>query len=339
MLRGDRPLGAHLPLGNGMVQAADRTAEIGASALQIFCDNPTSWRRRERLPAELPAFKRRLAHHGIAPLVVHAPYLVNLASPDVLVRERSVALLSSELLTAAAYGATVLNVHLGSHRGDGADAGIERLANGLRHVFDMVERTPGEDANGEAPGAGAAGSPGCVTVVLENGAGGGFGIGASLEELAAVDQAMAAIGLPSARTGFCLDTAHLWAAGHRIDTARGVDDLVERFGNLLGMDRLRLVPLNDSRAEAGSHNDRHEHVGAGRIGAAGLGRFLAHPALANVAYILETPGMDEGWDAVNVARAKDAAAGRHLQTLPPAAFATRRARGAAPADDVLATAD
>ena len=316
MLSNGRRLGAHLPLGSGMVRAADRAAAIGASALQVFSDNPTAWRRRERLPDELPAFRARLALHGIAPLAIHAPYLVNLATPDPITRERSVTVLANELRVAVAYGATLVNVHIGSHRGEGAEAGTSRLAEALRQAIDGA----GLDA-------------GNVTLVLENGSGGGFGLGSTMEELAAIDRAIESAGIPGVRTGFCLDTAHLWGAGYRIDTPAGVDDLVAAFDGLVGIDRLRLVHLNDSRSEPGSRADRHEHIGAGRIGRAGLGRFLTHPLLGEVAYILETPGMEDGWDEVNLRRARDAAEGRPLDDLPAHAFETRSARGrSAPAD-------
>ncbi len=308
-----RPLGAHLPLGGGMVRAADRAAHIGATALQIFSDNPTSWRRREGLPPELTPFRARLAHHRIDPLVIHAPYLVNLAAPDPTVYERSVAMLAAELIVAATYGAALVNVHIGSHRGEGTDAGVFRLAAGLRRVFELA-------------GAAADG----VTLVLENGSGGGFGLGSTIGELAAIDAALGDLGVPMDRTGFCLDTAHLWGAGYRIDSPAGVDSLVAEFDAAVGLDRLRLVHLNDSRSEPGSRADRHEHLGAGRIGAAGLGRVLSHPALSSVAYVLETPGMAEGWDEVNLARARDLAAGRAVAALPAEAFATRRAHSAAP---------
>ncbi len=109
-----------------MVKAADRAAEIGASALQVFSDNPTSWRRRPALPRELPAFRERLGDHGITPLAIHAPYLVNLAGPDAEMHRRSVECLANELRVARAYGARFLNVHVGSHRGEGPEAGTER---------------------------------------------------------------------------------------------------------------------------------------------------------------------------------------------------------------------
>ena len=312
MLPNGRRLGAHLPLAAGLVRAADRAAAIGASAMQVFVDNPTSWRRRSTLPRELPAFRERLAAGDIAPLSVHAPYLVNLAGPDEEAWEQSIELVANELRVAVAYGAAFVNLHTGSHRGAGPEAGTRRLAEGLRRAI-------------EAAGDETAG----VALVLENGSGGGFGLGASAEELGAIARAAAALDVPIGRLGFCLDTAHLWAAGYGVDTIEGADALLAAFDAQVGLDRLRMVHLNDSRSALGSGSDRHEHLGGGSIGAAGLARFLVHPGLAHVVYIVETPGMEEGWDAVNLTRARALAAGQPLDPLPPAAFHTRSARGRA----------
>jgi deoxyribonuclease-4 len=317
MLPNGRRLGAHLPLGHGMVRAADRAAAIGASAIQVFTDNPTSWRRRPTLPRELGAFRERLATLGVAPLSVHAPYLVNLAGPDDDFFERSVDLLAHELRVADAYGASFVNVHIGSHRGEGAEAGATRLADGLRRVEAQLD--------GAARG---------TMIVLENGSGSGYTLGSSIEELALIDRALGAAGVDPARIGFCLDTAHLWGAGYGIDDPKGVDDVLAAFDRAIGLARVRMVHLNDSRSACGSRSDRHEHVAAGRIGAAGLRRFLEHPGLGSVVYIVETPGMDEGYDAVNIRRVLDLASGNPLPTLPPEAFETRSAKGrSAPAED------
>jgi deoxyribonuclease-4 len=333
MLPNGRRLGAHLPLGDGMVRAADRAAEIGATALQVFSDNPTSWRRRPSLPGELPAFRERLAAHGIAPLAIHAPYLVNLAGPDPAFRERSVDVMEHDLRVAAAYGAAMLNVHIGSHRGEGPERGARLLAAGLRAVRERLGGEAGVEAE-ERPGGEASVEAAGVTIVLENSAGGGFGLGVTIEELAMIDRAMAAEGVTGDGIGFCLDTAHLWGAGYPVDTAVGVDEVLAAFDAALGLARLRMVHLNDSRAERGSRSDRHEHIGSGRIGVEGFRRLLEHPGLDHVAYILETPGMDDGYDAVNLARVRDIAAGRPLPDLPPEAFHTRGPRSrSAPADD------
>lgn len=342
MLPNGRRLGAHLPLGHGMVKAADRAAAIGASAIQVFTDNPTSWRRRPSLPRELGAFRDRLAALDIAPLSVHAPYLVNLAGPDPDLFGRSVDLLASELRVAEAYGASYLNVHLGSHRGEGLEAGAIRVAEGIRRAEAMGGRSgrdggdggDGGVGDGAVVGDGAGGVSRPPMIALENGAGGGFGLGASVGELALVARELEAAGVPDDRVGFCLDTAHLWGAGYAIDTPEGVDELLSAFDGALGLRRLRMVHLNDSRSERGSRADRHEHVAAGRIGATGLRRFLEHPGLAHVVYIIETPGMDDGYDAINLRRVLDLAAGKPLAALPAEAFQTRSAKGrSAPAED------
>jgi deoxyribonuclease-4 len=319
MLANGRRIGPHLALGGGMRKAAVRAATIGASTVQVFTDNPTSWRRRPTLPEELPRFRELLAEADIGPIAVHAPYLVNLAGPEQTFHDQSVAVLVNELRVARAYGARLVNMHIGSHRGEGVDAGIARLTAGL---VEVLER------------AGDAESPeGEVVVVLENGSGGGFGLGASIEELAAIERSILAAGVPQARFGYCLDAAHLWGAGYAIDTPAAVDQVVATFHAAIGLERLHMVHLNDSRSELGSRADRHEHLGAGRIGGDGLARLLLHPSLAHVMYVIETPGMDEGYDAVNLDRARALAAGDALADLPPEAFHMKSARGrSAPPD-------
>ena len=175
--------------------------------------------------------------------------------------------------------------------------------------------------------------PDAATLVLENSAGSGDGIGTSVDELARILDAIGARGVAPGRVGLCLDTAHLWGAGIAIGTPDEVDALVEAVRTRIGLERIAMVHLNDSKAAFGSRGDRHQHLAAGEIGPEGLARILVHPGLAHVAYYLETPGMDEGYDAVNMARARDLAAGIRPAPLPPEALEMRgsRARSAGPA--------
>ena len=304
-----RRLGAHLPLGLGMVKAVERAHEIGADAIQVFADNPTAWRRRSEPPKELPAFRKRLVELGIEPVAIHAPYLVNLAGPEETFFSRSVAVLATELRAAPGFRARFVNVHVGSHRGSGVEVGTRRLAGGLRLVLDEVDSGP--DA---------------AMVVLENSAGSGFGLGIDVTELAEIAEAAGAHGIPEARLAFCLDTAHAWGAGVDLADPDAADAFLDEFESRIGLRRLVMIHLNDSKSERGSRLDRHEHVGAGKIGAPGLGHLLRHPRLAHVAYYLETPGMDEGYDAINVARVRDLMAGRPIATLPPEAMELRGSR-------------
>ncbi len=315
-------IGAHLPLAKGMVRAADRAAEIGASAIQVFADNPTAWKRRSEPPEEVDAFRDRLAAHDVAPVAIHASYLVNLAGADPDFHDRSIEVLISDLRTAPAFGARFVNVHTGSHRDTSVAEGIRRVAEGVAHVLGEVESHP------SAP-----------MLVLENSAGGGWTVGVSVEEIARIADAVAGLGVPERRLGFCLDTAHAWGAGLPLDDPDGVDALIDAFDRQVGLERLVLVHLNDSRAQAGSRQDRHEHLGAGRIGPKGLGHLLRHPRLAHAAFILETPGMDDGYDAINVGRALDLLAGRELEPLPPEAFELKgsRTKGTGPTSEAAAS--
>jgi deoxyribonuclease-4 len=297
-------------MAGGMVRAVDRIADVGGGALQVFTDNPASWRRRAEPPAEQPAFRARLAERGVGPVAIHAPYLVNLAGPEEELYARSVELLASEVAVAPGFDARFVNVHIGSHRGAGRESGIARLAEGIDLALSRVPRHPA------AP-----------VVALEDSAGGGFAVGVTVEDLADIAEALEVRGLGPDRVAFCLDTAHLWGAGYALDDPDGVDDLLARVESLLGPGRIAMVHLNDSKAERGSRNDRHEHLGAGRIGARGLHRLLTHPALAGVPHYLETPGMDEGWDALNVRNARLIAAGLPMEPVPPEAMKARGSAG------------
>jgi deoxyribonuclease-4 len=304
-----RRLGAHLPVAGGMVAAVERAHAVGATTLQVFADNPTAWRRRAEPPTDLLAFRERLAELDMGPVAIHASYLINLAGPDDEFRERSVDVVASELRAAGAFGARFVNVHIGSHRLTGVGDGIERFGEGVARVLADVD-------NG----------PGAALLTFENAAGGGGVLGVSLEELEALLESIASHGGDVSRVRLCLDTAHLWAAGLAIGDADSVDALVDELDSRLGLDRLAMIHLNDSKTALGSGLDRHQHLGAGEIGVAGLRRLLTSPRLAGVTYYLETPGMDEGYDAINVARAYAIAAGEPLDALPPGATTMRGSR-------------
>jgi deoxyribonuclease-4 len=306
-----------------MVRAAARAAEIGASAIQVFADNPTAWARRLAPPRELPAFRETLGRHGIAPVAIHGAYLINLAGPDRDFATKSRVVLQAELNAAPGYGAQFVNVHTGSHRDTTVAAGIRRVARACARTLEAVPD-----------------GPGAAMLVLENSAGGGWSVGTTVSELARIADAAGKLGVPEHRLGFCLDTAHAWGAGVRLGEPRAIDRFLEDFERRIGLRRLALVHLNDSKAEFGSHHDRHEHLGGGKIGEVGLGHLVRHPRLRHATFILETPGMDAGYDAVNVARARALLAGRPLAPLPAAAFHLRgsRSRAAAPSGDEGETA-
>ncbi|MFN8622020.1 MAG: deoxyribonuclease IV [Chloroflexota bacterium] len=303
---GGRPIGPHVALGAGLPRAMERIRLVGASAVQVFADNPTAWRRKPEPPPDIDAFRRGLDDAGVGPLAIHAPYLVNLASPDPVVLERSMEVMHAELTMGARYGARFVNVHIGSHKGEGLARGLDRAGETVARILDAVP--PGPDV---------------PLLVLEDSAGQGDSVGVTMAELGTILRAAAAHGADPSRVGVCLDTAHLWGAGYAIDSAAGVDALVAELAAEVGLERLAMVHLNDSRAGRGSRADRHEHVGGGSIGAAGMAALLSHPALARVPAYLETPGMDTGWDAVNMDRVRRLLAGGTLPALPPEAYLAR----------------
>jgi deoxyribonuclease IV len=317
-----RRIGPHLPLGGGLVRAVERAEAIGATAVQIFTDNPTAWRRRREPPAELAEFRDRLARADMWPIAVHAPYVVNLCGPNPEFWQRSVETMTNELRVAATYRAAFVVMHIGSHKGIGRDEGIRRLVDGLGRILAATDGA-GDDEPTPAP-----------RLVLENSAGMGDGIGSSLADLCDIMSEAARASLPSSRIGVCLDTAHLWGAGYDISSAAGVADLAAQVEQRLGRESVVMLHLNDSRTTLGSRLDRHEHIAAGRIGAPGMRAILGHPWLGQLPTYLETPGMDSGYDLINLQRVRELIAGAEPPPLPAEAFALRgsRARSAPPAD-------
>jgi deoxyribonuclease-4 len=300
-------VGIHLGVGSGLMKAAHRARQIGATALQIFSDNPTAWRRRQEPPKDAPLFIAYTEREGIAPIAIHGSYLINLAGGTEPFASQSREGLIYEVRRAPEYGASLVNTHIGSHRGSGNPAGLRRIA---ENVAAVLAETPPD-----------------VRLVLVNSAGGGDNIGSTIEQLAEIVDAtgqLAPVGID--QLAFCLDTAHLWGAGYDVATAEGVAGVVDRFAELVGLDRLALVHFNDSKSERGSRSDRHEHVGAGRIGPEGMGSLLRDARLrAGTTFILETPGVESGYDAVNLRRAWLLYSGAgELPQLPPRAFRMSR---------------
>jgi deoxyribonuclease-4 len=296
-------VGIHLGVAAGLLKAARRARQIGATALQIFSDNPTAWRRRPEPPADAASFVAYCAAERINPVAIHASYLINLAGIAEPFAGQSLAGLIHEVQRAPAYGASLVNTHIGSHRGEGAEGGLRLISSRVASV--LAETPPG------------------VRLVLENSSGGGDSLGSTLEDLARILEAVPG---EAGSVAFCLDTAHLWGAGYDISTPGGATAVLDRFDALIGLDRLALVHLNDSKSVLGSRGDRHQHVGAGKIGAVGLSALLRDARLAGrTAFVMETPGAEEGYDAVNVRRARLLYDGiLDLPTLTARALAARR---------------
>jgi deoxyribonuclease-4 len=275
--------GAHVSIRGRIFEAADRAARLGCECLQIFVGSPRTWRLVSYPPEDLAELKRRCQAHGLGPLVAHAAYLVNLAADGDLY-ERSVAHLAHVLCTVERAGGLGVVTHLGSRGGTSLRVAVRRVARAVHKALGAAER---------------------AWILLEGSA--GRGLGATFDELAMVLDALH--GDP--RVGVCLDTAHLFAAGWDLRTPEGVDGTVRAFHERVGLPRLRLLHLNDSKADLGSRVDRHENIGEGRIGLAGFRAWVHHPKLRRLSGVIETPGFDrKGPDRANLKRLRALREGR-----------------------------
>jgi deoxyribonuclease-4 len=227
--------------------------------------------------AEAARFRARRKELGLGPLVVHDNYLINLASPNPVLRTRSVQAFHQELVRAIALGADYLVAHPGSGRESTPLAAVAAIAQGLKQAARGLKL-------------------GDLKILLENTAGQGTSIGSRFEELRAILDSS-----PDLPLGICIDTAHTFAAGWDLRTAEGLEQTLQALDRTVGLDRVFVVHVNDSKTHVGSRVDRHEHIGKGKIGLEAFGRILNHPLLAARAFILETPIDTPGDDRRNVA--------------------------------------
>jgi deoxyribonuclease-4 len=198
--------------------------------------------------------------------VIHTQYLLNVASPDETIYSKSIVALSDSLIRADALGAELVVTHIGSHRGSGVETGIARVQEAVARVLQSIGSS--------------------ALLLLENSAGAGDLVGSRFEDLRRILDGLSEFG---DRLGVCLDTAHLWGAGYDVSSPDAVAHTLSEFDSAVGLERLRLVHLNDSRSALGSHSDRHENLGHGQIGINGLAAMVHHQALAEMTVIIETP--------------------------------------------------
>ncbi len=259
-------LGRHMPTHSNAAKAAEIASQLGCTCIQIFASNPTGWRPTAGNPASQVAFAQAARDYCLEPVVIHAPYLINLGSPDEVIWEKSVSLLRWTLQRGELLGATSVVFHTGSHRGSGIDAGLARIAEAIAL---MLPETP--------PG---------VLLLLENDVGAGNSLGHNFEQISMVLDVLPQY---EDRLGVCLDTAHLWGAGHDISNAATVQQLLQHFDDIIGLNRLKIIHLNDTEMALGSHRDVHARLGEGIIGEEGLRALLCDPRLDHAAVLLETP--------------------------------------------------
>ena len=274
-----RDLGAHMSVAGGHERAIDRALACEMTALQIFTKNANQWNAKPIDPAAAERFRERWVASGMTRLVAHDSYLINIASADDALWEKSRLAFRDELDRCDQLGVPWLVTHPGAHLGTGVDAGIARVVEAVNRIHD--ERPDGRAA-----------------VLVETTAGQGTTLGRTFEEIARILDGVA----DAARVGVCLDTCHLFAAGYELRDAEGYAATVAALDATVGLGRVKVVHLNDSKKGLGSHVDRHTHIGEGELGLEPFRLILNDPRFDGVAGILETPkGDDDADDRRNLA--------------------------------------
>ncbi|MCR4398361.1 MAG: deoxyribonuclease IV [Firmicutes bacterium] len=268
-------LGAHVSIGRGFAAAAAEAVALGCEAMQVFSRSPRGGKAKPIAEEDVSLMKGSLESAGIRPLAVHVPYYVNLCSPDPRTYEYSVQVLLEDVERAAALGASFLVVHPG-HGDAGESSGLQRLATALRRACLSA-------AGGER-------------ILIENTSGQGHEVGADLDEVARI---LEMVGVPD-RTGVCIDTCHALAWGYDLGSDRAVSEFVREIDRAVGLHRVFLVHLNDSKWAMGSRRDRHEHIGRGAIGLAGFKAIVNHEAFRGLPGVIETPVEDDRSNAANL---------------------------------------
>ena len=272
-------LGMHIATAGNLIGTPARAAAMGAETIQIFASNPRGWRPTNYTAEQAAAFKQAVAESKLDPVWMHMIYLVSYGTPDDELRGKSVTAMRAALANADLLGVRGVVTHMGSHKGLGFDQAVDRTVDSITQALDASEHS---------------------LFILENSAGQGGTMGNSLEELAAIIDGMK--GHP--RLAVCLDTCHTLNAGYEIRTPEGLDQFLADFDRLIGLDRLVVLHLNDSKQDLGSHIDRHENIGFGTIGDEGFRHIINHPKLAGLSGVLEVPGIDgkSGPDLPNMQR-------------------------------------
>lgn len=260
-------LGAHVSISGGLDKAPERGRNLTCDCMQIFSKNQMQWRAKPLDLGEAERFRESSKTHGITETVIHDSYLINLCSPDKALLKQSREAFLEEMVRAKHLGVRNLIFHPGAHMGSGEAEGLKRIAESMNWAR-------AESGSGD------------VQLVLEITAGQGSVLGHSFEQLATV------IGLldDQKNAGVCLDTCHAYAAGYDLRTRNGYRQTLGRFDEVLGMDRLRAVHLNDSKAKQGSRLDRHEAIGKGFLGLECFKNIMNDKRLGKIPMVLETPG-------------------------------------------------
>jgi len=277
-------IGAHVSISGSIANAITNASKRECSAFQVFTSNPRGWHAKDLTDDDATNYKNNLSQSNIDRFatVAHMPYLPNLSSPEISVYEKSIHTMIREVERCDKLGIPYLVTHLGSHKGTGEDKGIQRLVGALTEVAKTNKD---------------------VTILLENTAGQKNSVGSDFTQLAEIFFGLK----PASRFGICIDTCHAFAAGYDLRNEKNVKDVFEKFDSEIGLKHIKIIHLNDSKGELGCHLDRHEHIGLGHIGEAGLSQVVKLANKNKIPIILETPIDERRTDFENIRKAKDLA--------------------------------
>ncbi len=270
--------GVHISISGGFNAIVERALERTCETIQIFTRNPRGWAPPKNFSkVECEGFNSLLMKNNIFPLIVHLPYLPNIASPDNVLYNRSIDVLSSDIIRADTIGASYVVIHTGNYGNSTPEFGLQRIINSLNIVLKSVD-------NG-------------VIILLENMYGGGSWLGNDLNQLKYIIEQIV---IPD-RIGVCFDLCHAYCTGYDISSQEGVENTVELFDKLIGLEKMMVIHANDSKSPCGSKVDRHSNIGQGFIGREGFSAIVNHPLLQNKPVILETPMNEPDDDIKNLA--------------------------------------
>ncbi len=261
-------IGAHVSTAGGLKNAVPRAEELECDAIQIFHQSPRAWRPTNFGPSDFDAFNEAFAESRLQSTVIHAVYLINTATPDETIRERSLSSLLHAVRLGDAIGADGVVLHAGSRKKDPLDEAVARSGEVVREVLAETESCP---------------------ILFENTAGTQGPLGRDFDELAMLVESAGG----GERIGVCIDCCHLFASGFDIATPEAITGVVDDLDRLVGLDRLVALHVNDSAVPAGANRDKHANVGDGEMGREGIATFLAEPRFQDLPALLETPGPDK----------------------------------------------
>lgn len=261
-------LGKHVSIIGGIDNAPERAKDIGCNCFQIFVKNPRGWKGKELKKQEIINFQEKIKDLNMGDVVVHSTYLINLASPNDKLWEKSIKGLKNDYVRSGKILANYLVLHPGSHTGSGIEQGVKRTSKAINRVLSEIDND--------------------TIILLENVSGAGTTIGSNFTEIHDIIEGIE----HKERIGLCLDTCHVFAAGYDLCSNEGINILLDEINREIGLERLKVIHINDSKHDLGTNKDEHAHIGEGYIGMDGFEKIINNSRLKNLTYILETADFD-----------------------------------------------